>query len=197
MRLYIVRHGETEWNVTKRFQGRTDIPLNEKGREEARKTAEGIKDFMIDLVISSPLSRAKETAEILVEGRKIPIWVDERLEEISFGVMEGKTKNRQLDEFFSHPDQYQFPEGAESLPSLLERTKDFLDDLAARPELKEKNILVATHGAAKRALLANIKHLPLKKFWDGSVPKNCGITLAEYGEDGEYHVIWENRVFYE
>lgn len=197
MRLYIVRHGETEWNVTKRLQGRTDIPLNENGREAARKTAEGIKDLHIDMVISSPLVRAKETAELMMEGRDVPMYVDERLQEISFGIKEGEKNWKETEIFFHSPDTYQPPEGGESLTHLLERTKEFLDDMAGRTERKDKNILVATHGAATRALLANIKHLPLRQFWDGSVPKNCGITLVECGEDRMYRVIWENRVFYE
>ena len=179
MKLYIVRHGKTDWNVARRLQGRADIPLNENGREIARKTAEGIRNIPIDFAISSPLSRAKETAEILVNKRKIPVYLDERLEEISFGVM-----------------IYQPPKGAESIPHLLSRTEEFLEELASNPQLKEKNILIATHGAATRALLANIKHLSIKEFWSGSVPKNCGITLAEC-ENGIYRIIWEDRIFYQ
>ncbi len=196
MKLYIVRHGKTDWNVARRLQGRADIPLNENGREIARKTAEGIRNIPIDFAISSPLSRAKETAEILVNKRKIPVYLDERLEEISFGVMEGQIKNEQIDHFFHSPEIYQPPKGAESIPHLLSRTEEFLEELASNPQLKEKNILIATHGAATRALLANIKHLSIKEFWSGSVPKNCGITLAEC-ENGIYRIIWEDRIFYQ
>ena len=70
--LYIVRHGETDWNREHKVQGRTDIPLNDYGRRLARETAEGMKDIPIDLCFTSPLLRAKETAQIILEGRMFP-----------------------------------------------------------------------------------------------------------------------------
>ena len=71
--LYIMRHGKTDWNVLHKLQGRTDIPLNEEGRNMARKAADIYKDINFDVCYCSPLKRAKETAEILLEGRNIPI----------------------------------------------------------------------------------------------------------------------------
>ena len=85
MRLYIIRHGETQWNKVKRLQGQTDIPLAEEGIRLARETGEGMKELPIDLVISSPLTRAVQTAQLLTEGRDVPILTDERIIEISFG----------------------------------------------------------------------------------------------------------------
>ena len=73
MIIYIIRHGETDWNVLRKFQGRTDIPLNENGRQVAAWTKEGLKDVAFDLVYTSPLRRAKETAQIIVGDRQIPI----------------------------------------------------------------------------------------------------------------------------
>ena len=196
MKVYIVRHGETDWNTEKRLQGRQDIPLNENGREVARKTAQGIRQISFHAAFSSPLSRAKETAQILLEGRETPICLDDRLLEISFGVMEGERKDPVIDCFFHSPEKYEPPKDAESIPHLLERTKAFLDDLASNTKLRDKSLLVITHGAATRALLANVKKLSLKDFWDGSVPKNCGMTLLEW-KDGQYHAVWEDRVFYD
>ena len=80
MRLYIVRHGETDWNRIHRVQGRTDIPLNDYGRHLARETAEGMKDVRIDLGYTSPLLRAKETAQILLGDRDVPLYEDSRIE---------------------------------------------------------------------------------------------------------------------
>ena len=77
MMLYIVRHGETDWNRMKKVQGRTDIALNDYGRHLAEETAEGMKEISLDLAYTSPLRRARETAEILVAGRKIPPLVEE------------------------------------------------------------------------------------------------------------------------
>ena len=85
MLLYIVRHGETDWNKSHRVQGRTDIPLNDYGRRLAEETAEGMKDIQIDIGMTSPLLRAKETAQIILKGRDVPLYDEARLQEISFG----------------------------------------------------------------------------------------------------------------
>ena len=87
--LYIMRHGKTEWNVRHKLQGRTDIPLNEEGRKMAEKAHEEYKDINIDICYCSPLVRARETAEIVLRGRNIPILTDDRLVEMSFGEYEG------------------------------------------------------------------------------------------------------------
>lgn len=119
MRIYIIRHGETEWNKLGRLQGRTDIPLNETGRELARRVGYALRDIPFSRAISSPLSRAVETARLVLEGQKIKqdqqlvleggkerrewkenraeseaapnVVTDERLQEMSFGIYEGYT----------------------------------------------------------------------------------------------------------
>ena len=87
--LYIMRHGRTDWNVRHKLQGRTDIPLNEEGRRMAEKAGEEYRDVPLDICYSSPLVRARETAEIVLSGRNIPILTDDRLREMSFGEYEG------------------------------------------------------------------------------------------------------------
>ena len=87
--LYIMRHGKTEWNELHKLQGRTDIPLNEEGRQMAKIAGEKYKDINFDVCYCSPLVRAKETAKLVLEGRNIPIIYDDRLKEMSFGIYEG------------------------------------------------------------------------------------------------------------
>lgn len=89
MKLYIVRHGETDWNKARRVQGFSDIPLNEYGRHLARETAEGMKDIPFDLAYTSPLVRARETAEIILAGREIPLIESNGIKEMGFGEYEG------------------------------------------------------------------------------------------------------------
>ncbi len=89
MELLIVRHGETLWNDKGLLQGQKDIELNDKGREMARKLAGKLKDIPIDMVYSSPLKRAYETARLALGDRDIPLVTDERIKEISFGECEG------------------------------------------------------------------------------------------------------------
>ena len=139
MKLYIIRHGETAWNKKLLLQGQTDIPLNENGRELAQVTARALQMVPFDLCITSPLLRAKETAQIILGSRKIPFWEDARIQEIGFGTYEGRRvrdENGMLvdpvfQNFFSHPDQFVPPGDAESLPQLLARTAAFLDELRA------------------------------------------------------------------
>ena len=88
--IYIVRHGQTEWNVSKRLQGHKPITLNEKGREEAKTFAEKIKDLDFDRIISSDLLRAKETAEIINEKVHKEIFLDARLRSVDYGNLEGR-----------------------------------------------------------------------------------------------------------
>ena len=89
MKIYFIRHGETIWNKENKIQGQSDIPLNEYGRELAYITADALKDIPFDIVYSSPLIRAKETADILVKNRNLEIHTDHRLVEMSFGEGEG------------------------------------------------------------------------------------------------------------
>ena len=100
MKIYLMRHGETEWNVARRFQGTTDIPLNENGRRLAGLTARALKDVPFDAAFSSPLARAYETAQIMLGDRQVEILKDPRLIELSFGEYEGITKEFEgYDEF--------------------------------------------------------------------------------------------------
>ncbi|MCC8104597.1 MAG: histidine phosphatase family protein [Clostridiales bacterium] len=246
MRLYIIRHGQTEWNSSYRLQGRTDVPLNENGRDLARKTGEGLtrEGIYFDRIYTSPLSRARETAELAsgsyiakskaqgtvkteaepetettsareLQGiadyymrKSTPIITEARIQEISFGAMEGecvRDENGVLNvdnfiNFFNDPERYVPPAGGESFQELIARTGDFLKELRTEalkmPCEKEQNILISTHGAASRALLANITHCALRDYWSGGVPKNCAVTIADL-IDGEWKITEQDRIFYE
>lgn len=93
MILYVIRHGETKWNVERRLQGRSDVELNEYGIYLAKVTAEALKDVNFDVIYSSPLIRAYKTAEIIKGDRNINIITDDRLKEMSFGIYEGLPSN--------------------------------------------------------------------------------------------------------
>lgn len=200
MRLYLIRHGETDWNTVKRLQGATDIPLNENGEALARAVSEGMRDIPFDLVFSSPLKRAWRTAELLRGERDIPIIADERLREICFGDYEGlvsRSEGYNIPDpdfrfFFTKTQCYKTPPNGESVESLLQRTGAFLEELKEREELREKTILISSHGAAVRALLANIEQCDIADFWGNGVHKNCGVSCVEL-VDGKFQILWENR----
>lgn len=204
MMLYIVRHGETDWNRQKKVQGHTDIPLNEYGRHLAEETAEGMKDIPIDIGYTSPLKRARETAEIILKGRNIPLLDEPRIQEIGFGIYEGihtgtQEKEPGSDEFnlfFTDTASYIPPEGAESVEELYERTGQFLEELCGRRELEDKNILISTHGAAMTALLNRIKgNVTVAGFWKDEVPPNCSVTMVEV-RNGQAAIVKEGVIYY-
>lgn len=203
MKLYLIRHGETDWNIVKRLQGATDIPLNANGEELARATCEGMKDIRFDMVFTSPLQRAYRTAELVRGDRNVPLIVDERIREICFGDYEGlvsKFEGYSIPDpdfkfFFTKTDCYKTPPNGEPIASLLERTNDFLEELKARDDLQDKTVLVSSHGAAVRALLSNIEKCDIAHFWGKGVHKNCGVSCVEL-IDGEYRILWENRIYY-
>ena len=89
MKLYVARHGETEWNRLNKVCGRTDSPLTDKGLQQAQLLADGLENCPIDVIIASPLSRAQETARAVAERKHLPIITDERLIEQDYGMYEG------------------------------------------------------------------------------------------------------------
>lgn len=176
--LYIMRHGRTDWNDRHKLQGSTDIPLNEEGRRMAEKAAQEYGDIPLDVCWCSPLIRARETAEIVLRGRNVPIRTDDRLKEMSFGEYEG------LENSFSIPDCpvnviFQAPEkyvrsvgGAETFDELFARTGSFLRDVAEPLVQEGKNVLIVGHGAMNLSIISQVRHLPIEEFWSPGI-ENC------------------------
>lgn len=199
MRLYIIRHGQTDWNRARKLQGRTDIPLNERGRYVAELTREGLKDVAFDIAFTSPLVRAKETAELVLKGRNIPIIEDARIIEVNFGAYEGedfRLDNENLQNFFKRPELYYPVDGSESMESILQRTEEVLSELYKNSEYQESTILISTHGAALCGLLCNIKKWEKADFWKGGLHKNCGFSIVEVS-DGVPKILKEAIVAYD
>ncbi|MBR5896615.1 MAG: histidine phosphatase family protein [Lachnospiraceae bacterium] len=203
MKLYIIRHGETDWNKVKRIQGNTDIPLNAYGEELARITAEGLKDTRFDYIFSSPLKRAYKTAEIIRGTRPIEIVTDDRLVEMSFGSYEGTTKDErpadcELGTFFKHPELYVPDNDAETIDSIVARAGEFLDEKVYPLESvnPDCNILIAGHGALNKALMTCLIHLERKDYWGGAVQKNCSIAIYDI-MDGQATLLEDGVVYCE
>ena len=176
--LYIVRHGRTDWNDQKRLQGQTDIPLNDTGRAMAKEAGERYADIPFDICFSSPLCRAKETAELLLQGRDVPIRFDDRLKEMAFGEYEGVAQsfsipNCPVNEFFFHPAEYtEAVPGGENVNELLGRTGSFYKEEVV-PLLREgKNVLIVGHGAMNLSFICNVWELPTEDFWRTGI-ENC------------------------
>jgi len=147
--IYLVRHGQTDWNVEKRLMGLTDISLNESGILQAKLLGKEASQLKIDRIFSSNLLRAKETAEIINKFINVDISLDERLKELNYGVIEGKIlkeiSSECWDQFNLHPEQLR----AESFESVYNRIKSFFGDLIKK---NLSNVLIVTHGGALRMI---------------------------------------------
>ena len=142
--IYIVRHGQTDWNVLHKIQGKMDICLNDKGREQAEIIKEELNNTPIDFIICSPLSRAKETAEIINRERNLPIIYDDRVQERNFGEFEGKyVSDVEGHHFWDYYLNEEFRE-AERIQDFFKRVYSFYDDIISK--YPDKNILVVSHG---------------------------------------------------
>lgn len=204
MKLYLLRHGETDWNKAGRFQGQTDIPLNDAGRELARITRRNMPLVKFDRVYCSPLQRAVETAKIFLEG-DFPleqIRYDKRIIEISFGEQEGAIIQQAKDDpthpmfnMLWHPEAYEPKGNAESFAQVVERANDFLQNEILPLEKECENILVVAHGALNRSLVVAAGHKEIKDFW-GARYYNCCVTTLEV-KDGKIDLLKEAEVYYD
>ncbi len=203
--IYIVRHGQTDWNIQKKMQGRSDIPLNSKGEQQAQQTGIGLKEqgIQFDRVYSSPLCRALKTAGLISGFKEEQIIKEPRIIEFAFGKAEGATieerrtnpKLFNIRDFFLAPEVYKAAEDAETFEAVSERTKDFWqNEILPLESSPVKNILVVTHGGTLQSLLMHIDGRSLKDFWAVEF-KNCSVNLISL-ENGKFNLEWASRVFY-
>ena len=151
--IYLVRHGETDFNRFSITQGHTDTSLNKKGLEQAQNLSEKLKNYNFDIVFCSSLTRAKQTCDYIMKYHNCPVYYDSRLMERGKGVLERhKNTPEKYAEFFADPHKF----SGETEEDVLKRVSAFLRDLK---KYKKKNILIVSHGG----VYAYIKHYLEKK----------------------------------
>ncbi len=183
---YLVRHGQTEWNKKLTFRGRIDIPLNERGRQEANAIAETLKDKNINAIYTSPLKRSIETAQPTASFFHLEIVHAQGLIDISYGNWEGLTFNEikksyrdQYIKWEKRPELIRFPNG-ETLDEARERSfSAFKDIVKGNPG---KSILIIPHRVINKVLLCAILGLSNSHFWEIKQDTGC-INLIEYSDD--------------
>jgi broad specificity phosphatase PhoE len=157
--LFCARHGETDWNATGRFQGHTDIPLNETGRAQARQLAERLRGERVGAVIASDLARARETGEIVAVALGIPFgYVDADLRERNMGAFEGLTRTECASRFPAEwkawlADPRNPPAGGEAHAALSGRVSAAAYRAVERFATADATVLAISHGGAMRALV--------------------------------------------
>jgi broad specificity phosphatase PhoE len=165
--LYLIRHGETEWNTLGKIQGSSDTTLNKKGEQEARFLARFLWNLPITRIVSSDLARARKTAQIIA-NQSIPVSTDERLRERRFGKYEGLTRHEilaQLKEKYAIDEEtfdpvYDWPdkEEVETLEALLIRARAVIDEIRSKAD--DRHIGIVTHGNVVYVLLCSILNIP-------------------------------------
>lgn len=202
MKIYVIRHGETNANRDGVLQGASNWPLNEDGIKLAKMTGENMKGIKFDACFSSPLDRAKQTAELVLKysENNIDIQFDKRIQELNMGIYEGKKIK---------PDELEVPvfkillfkwnaflcgrfKGGETVRELCKRTQELLKEVS---KMDYENVLISTHGCAMRAML-NMLYDNKFNFWQGRVPYNCAVNIIEV-KDGKMELIEKDKVYYD
>lgn len=194
---YLVRHGETDWNLTERIQGQVDTPLNATGRRQVSHLARRLEDIPVDAIYSSDLARTHETAQRIAAGRDIEIATDPDLREFSFGEWEGLTSEeieaRQpgaMAERISAGNEAFAAPGGENTWQVLERVRGFCDRTAERHDPSD-DILVVAHGGSIRALAVALLDLAVTDFWRFRI--HCAsLAIIRNHSDGRTLVRWND-----
>ncbi len=168
LHLMLVRHGETEFNLQRRYQGQMDIPLSDLGKRQAELVAGRLAAKEIDAIYASDLSRAMETAQAIAEACGLEVTPEPRLRELKFGVLEGLTFDEAQEQYpemiaawlddFNRP-----PQGAETIDVFNARCLSLLEDLKAKHD--EQVVLLVAHGGSLSEILRTVLQLSREKRW--------------------------------
>lgn len=191
MKVFLIRHGETALNREKCFRGRLDVELNERGREQAKRLSERLAREKIGAIYSSPLSRARQTAESIAAPRSLSVQLVEALIDISYGQWEGlahqKVRSTYPDlyrEWAEHPERVSFP-GGESLAQVRDRALPALLSLASGKK-GEAAVAVVAHRVVNKVLICALLGLDNSHFWQIK-QDTAGMTLFQ--KEGDKYIL--------
>lgn len=190
MKIYFVRHGETEWNVKKKIQGTTDIPLNENGLNQAKRLADRLvkEKLPVVRVYTSPQIRAKKTGQIVADALQIPCEVMEGFAEMDLGEWEGsnwdviEAEYKEVYHNWNEHRRYVKTPGGECYNEVLERTLQSLSEILKR---ETKDVLVVTHSAVLMSLRCFLAGRPFEEMVANYKTKNAELLEIDAGEIGD------------
>ncbi|MDC7222809.1 MAG: histidine phosphatase family protein [Spirochaetales bacterium] len=202
IQLYLVRHGETELNEQDLLQGRKDLPLSEKGREQAVRLKNRLKEVPLDRIYSSPMKQTIFTALEIADERNLPVRIKDKLMEFDFGDWEGRTigelekeEPRHFHTFRFAPEEFRGENGGETYAQLFFRARAFLNEI----EREGQNILIVSHSFMIKALLILLQNQPLGCIWTPPIILPASLThLRKNGKGYEFSLggdctPWEER----
>jgi broad specificity phosphatase PhoE len=194
-RIFLIRHGETEFNRMGVFRGRYEVGLNERGRSQAGEIARSLKVEDIGFLISGPLSRARETAGIIAEELAIQYRIDQAFDNIDLGSWQGVPKDRVQREYpelwrrwTMEPERLRVP-GGETVEEVRERAFKGLEDVLSH---ERRSFGIVTHRSVLKGLAASILNVPAPWFWKFYID-NAAYSIFEYDQSGYTLVKWNSN----
>lgn len=191
--IYLTRHGQTEWNIERRLQGRGNSPLTEAGIERANELRDRIKDIDIDVIYSSPIERALDTANIIKGEKSIEVITDDGLMEMCFGDYEGRKTDEVMKEnpewnidLIMHGDVKLCAPNGENLGDVRNRIKDTMDRVI--DENRGKSILVVAHGITLKALMYYFKDEEV----NSEVMGQATLTKVNIDDNNNFYIEFKN-----
>lgn len=185
-RISLLRHGETTWNVARRYQGTLDSPLSETGRQQTFRTRDALRAAPLRAVYSSPLSRALETATAIAEPHHLPVRAHDGLSEIRVGEWEGLTVSEiearyveAVRQWYEAPHLARIP-GGETIEELRARATAAAEEIRRRHE--GETVAVVAHGGVNKTILLSVLGAPLSSYWRIRQHNAC-INVLEYDGD--------------
>lgn len=174
MKIYFVRHGQTDWNLAERMQGGcADNDLNENGKEQAKQVQKQLKDIKYDMIIRSPMKRVEQTMNIINEGRNVPTIIDERIRERILGILEGHSVTENLEnKIWDYELNYNIQDG-ENIRDFEKRILEFIREI--KEKYNDKTILIVAHGGIAKVLKSYFYGMPKSKNLAEIKVKNCEI----------------------
>ena len=195
-RIILWRHGQTDWNIQNRFQGHSDIPLNEVGIEQARRAAPLLRNLKPDRIIASDLMRAQQTAQALADICGLPIHTDAGLRETNGGKWEGRTgaENRESDfeRFVTWLDGGDEPAGeiGERRSEVAERA---VRSILAGLDNSIQTLIVVTHGGTARCVLGKMLNMPMHQWSAIGGLSNASWSILENGHHRDGWILVEHN----
>jgi broad specificity phosphatase PhoE len=181
----LIRHGETDWNLEGRYQGQSDVSLNETGRLQALEISRQLQSQTFAAIYTSDLKRAQETAQIIAKELNLPYSIDPRLREINQGEWEGqqveviKSRYSELWNKRTIDPASVRPPGGETVGEVAQRAFEVLDDLSHR--LPGVKVLIISHGLTLATILCKVRLIPIGQAYR-LIPGNAEIIWIEWGK---------------
>jgi len=196
--IYLIRHGETDFNSQHKLQGKENTLLNAQGLEQAQRLAQRLKDVPLDQIFTSNLTRTKQTAQPLADIKALPLIEVPALQEMSFGIWESvpfedikANYPKELDLFFNHPTDFKLP-GAETFQAAQKRGWEAVKKIIAQQK-DETSIAIISHGGLLRTVFCAMLDMDLNALWKINL-YNTAVSCIYEQKPGKYFLKYINNV---